>query len=213
MHRRHILRAVRLKQLNWDRSAQSVLVLAALFLVGSYIGVRLSGSCDPLTQAALDAYLNDFCIVMEAGEPEISLSRTVALYSVHTGVVFLLGFSSLGVLLIPLLSAGLGFGATYTAACFVQTFDRSGIFPAMALLLPRLLFTLTTFLLLAGEAVPQAARIAWFTMRKGKCGGPVLRGKRYFVLFCVCLCLLLVGACFERAVTPILFRLAMEQVD
>lgn len=203
-----------LQTIHWkppERSLLCVLLLAGFFLVGAFVGFQFSGACDPSAQRVLREYLHDFCTVLEAGEVEFSLPQSAALYFSYLFAVFLLGFSSLGILLIPLLSALFGFGTAFTIACFVETFARAGIYPALALLSLRLLFTLTSFLILAGEAVPQSGRIALMTLKRGR--QPVFRGNRYFVLLAIGILFLLVGLCCEKLLTPMLFRLAMKKIN
>lgn len=205
-----------LQTIHWKppgRGVLRVLLPAGFFLLGTLIGFRCADRCDPSVQTALEAYLHDFCTVLEAGEVETSLLQGASLYFSYVLAVFLLGFSALGVVLIPVLSALFGFGTAFTVVCFVRTFARAGIFPAMALLSLRLIVTLIAFLMLAGEALPQSGRMARLALTQGRHREPVFEGRRYLMLFVFCAVLLLIGLCCERLITPLLFRLAMEKIS
>ena len=194
------------------RYSPGLIVTTAFFVVGSVAGMRFAALCDPASRAALRDYLIDFCTVMHTGVPEVPLVRTCCIYLFYTVSAFLLGFSSLGVLLLPMLSAVFGFAATFPVACFIQAFSRFGILPAAALLFPRSVSTMFCFLVIASEALPQATRVALLSVGRGKRCEPVFHGKQYFYRFFICVLLLFVGICCERIMTPVLFRAAMEHI-
>ncbi|MDE7245383.1 MAG: hypothetical protein K2O18_15615 [Oscillospiraceae bacterium] len=188
------------------------LLLALFFLTGALIGHLYAGSCGRDAQAALDQYLMDYCVVYDAGNVAIPLLSCAAIYFGYAALLFLLGFSSAGVALIPVLSGVFGFFTMYTVSCFVRCYGRNGVLLAMGILLVRLLFTLPCFLVLAGEAWPLSIELFLLSFGRGKRSAPVLYGSRYFLLFILCAAVLTVGVCCERFLTPLLFRLAMNAV-
>lgn len=208
MRGRPILRTIRWN--HFDPSMLRSAALALLFLAGALAGHLYAGSCAPETQDALSRYLADFCAVCDAGGVAVSLGACLTLYFGYTTLVFLLGFASIGVVLIPALSGIFGFFTMYTISCFVRCYGRNGALLALGLLAVRLLFTLPCFLALAGEAWPLSTELFLLAARRGKRSAPVLYGSRYFLLFLLCAVLLAVGVCCERLFTPLLFRLAME---
>ena len=127
-------------------------------------------------------------------------------------LLFLLGFSSAGIALIPALTGLFGFLTMYTVSCFVRCYGRSGVLLAMGVLMVRLIFTLPCFLALAGEAWPLSIELFLLSFGRGKRSAPVLYGSRYFLLFVLCAAVLAVGVCCERFLTPVLFRLALGKV-
>lgn len=209
MHGRSLFQTIRLK--SPERSIVFVLLLSFFFVAGSFSALKFSSLFGYEAQVALSAYLKDFCEV--SSSPVVPLLHSLGIYFLYVTAAFLFGFSPLGGVLIPALSALFGFGATFTVVCFVETFSRDGILPAMALLLPRIVFTLACFLLIGAEALPQATRIAQVTIKQGKRYESVFQGKRYFALFFLCVLSLALGVCCERVLTPVLFRLAMERIS
>lgn len=203
-----VLRTIRLGQ----PSALRGLLLALFFLVGALLGHLYAASCGEEARTALNQYLRDYCTVYDAGGVSAPLLSCVAIYFGYVVLVFLLGFSSAGVALIPAVSGLFGFLTMYTVSCFVRCYGRSGAILAMGVLLVRLLFTLPCFLALAGEAWPLSIELFLLSFGRGKRSAPVLYGSRYFLLFVLCAAVLAVGVCCERLLTPLLFRLALGRV-
>ncbi len=208
MHGRTVLRTIRFGPPSLLRGS----LLAIFFLTGALIGHLYAGSCGQDAQAALDQYLMDYCVVYDAGSVTIPLLTCAAIYFGYAALLFLLGFSSAGVALIPALSGVFGFFTMYTVSCFVRCYGRSGVLLAMGILLVRLLFTLPCFFVLAEEAWPLSTELFLLSFGRGKRSAPVLYGSRYFLLFVLCAVILTVGVCCERFLTPLLFRLAMDAV-
>ena len=207
MRGRPVLRTISWKP--WDPSLLRGLLLALFFLFGALAGHLFAAGCD---QDALSRYLQDYCAVYDAGGASVSLLSCVTLYFGYVVGAFLLGFASVGAVLIPALSCGFGFFTMYTISCFVRAYGRAGVLLAMAALVVRLLFTLPCFFAQAGVAWPLSTDLALLVFGRGKRSAPVLYGSRYFLLFALCVVVLTVGVCCERFLTPLLFRLALGGV-
>lgn len=207
MRARPLLRTIRLGPI--DPSLLRELLLALFFLVGALAGHLCARSWDAVAQSALSGYLRDYCAVYDAGGVSASLGGCVLLYFGYTVLVFLLGFASVGVALIPALSGVFGFLTMYTVSAFVCCFGRQGAALAAGVLLVRLLFTLPCFFAMAGAAWPLSTELAMLTFGRGRRSAPVLYGSRYFILFVLCVIILTLGVFCERLLTPLLFRLAM----
>ena len=210
MRGRPVLRTIRLGSA--DPSLLRGLLLALLFLAGALVGHLYAGTCGEEAQGALDQYLTDYCAVYDTGSAAASLLSCVVMYFGYGLALFLLGFSSAGVALIPALSGLFGFLTMYTVSCFVRCYGRSGVLLAMGVLLVRLVFTLPCFLALAGAAWPLSIELFTLSFGRGKRSAPVLYGSRYFLLFVLCAVILAAGVCCERLITPLLFRMALEEV-
>ena len=102
MRARPLLRTIRLGPI--DPSLLRELLLALFFLVGALAGHLCARSWDAVAQSALSGYLRDYCAVYDAGGVSASLGGCVLLYFGYTVLVFLLGFASVGAVLIPALS-------------------------------------------------------------------------------------------------------------
>lgn len=190
-----------------DAAAVRRAALAVCFAVGAlfghgYAGVHADGQ-------ALQTYLREVCALWAAEGVRLSPGSCVLLYGGYAAGAFLLGFASVGAVLIPLLSGAFGFLSMYTVSCFVRVFGREGAVLAAAVLLVRMLFSLPCFLAMAEAAWPPSTELALLAFGRGRRSAPVLYGGRYFVVFGVCAAILAVGVCCERLVTPLLVRLAL----
>ena len=202
MRRPSVLRAIRMKAPGCK--AVCTLLLATFFLAGGLAGMWYSYSCDDVSRAALDSYLQDYCALYKDGAG-VSFVRCVQLYFSGTVLAFLFGFSSLGALLIPITSFILGFSAFYTVSCFAMTFGRAGVAAAAALTALRLLFTLPCFLAIASLTWPHALRLAAMVFGHGKRLTPIPKPTRFFAVFALVLVVLTAGLCCECVFTPRLF--------
>ncbi len=208
MRGRVALRRLRLKRSN--SALLCLFFLSICFLSGAFAGHSYSAVCDPAAQSSLTDYLRDYCVLLDTGRVNISVWRCAVLYLGYSAAAFLVSFSPLGVILIPLLAGTLGFVTMYTTSCFVLAFGRSGIIPAVALLIIRLCFTLPCFFLLCEAAWPRSAKLALLSIgRGGRCEQFVYES-RYFILFFLCVLILIVGMCCEFFLTPRLFRAAVH---
>ena len=210
MRGRTVLRTIRLGP--WDPSLLRSLLLALFFLTGAMMGHLYAGACGEEAHTALEEYLRDYCAVYDAGGVAASMASCIVIYFGYVLLVFLLGFSSAGVALIPALTGLFGFLSMYTVSCFIRCYGRSGVLLALGVLAVRLIFTLPCFLALAGEAWPLSIGLFSLSFGRGKRSAPVLYSGRYFILFLVCVAILTVGVCCERFLTPLLFRLALGRV-
>lgn len=207
MRGRPILGAIRLR--GWDPALLRALLLAAIFLAGGLLGRWYASGWGGEGSGELAGYLKDYCAVYRSGGVAPSLAACVPLYFGYAALVFLLGFASLGVILIPALAGAFGFFTMYTVFCFVQSFGRYGVVLAMGVLGVRLIFTLPCFFLLASQAWSLATDLAVMAFGRGKRSAPVLYGGRYFLLFFLCAVCLTAGVFCERFLTPLLFQLAL----
>ena len=210
MRGRPVLRTIRLGSA--DPSLLRGLLLALLFLAGALAGHLYAGTCGEEAQGALDQYLTDYCAVYDTGSAAASLLSCVVMYFGYGLALFLLGFSSAGVALIPALSGLFGFLTMYTVSCFVRCYGRSGVLLAMGVVLERVVFRRACFPALAGAAWPLSIELFTLSFGRGKRSAPVLYGSRYFLLFVLCAVILAAGVCCERLITPLLFRMALEEV-
>lgn len=210
MGERPASRAIRLGE--WDPAVLRGLLLALFFMVGALAGHLYAGTWESEAQDSLRAYLTDYCTIYDAGAAATSLPHCALLYFGYTAALLLLGFSSIGVALIPLLASVFGFFTMYVVSCFVSCYGRAGVLLAIGALSVRLMFTMPCFFTLAGEAWPLSTDLFLLAFHRGKRSAPVFYGSRYFLLLLLCIIILTVGVCCERFLTPILFRMALKSV-
>ena len=210
MRGRMVLRTIRLG--GWDPNLIRLLLLALAFLAGALGGHLYAGSCGEEAWEALGQYLGDYCRLYDGGGVEISLLSCVVMYFGYAVLLFLLGFSAAGVVLIPALSGVFGFFTMYTVSCFVRCYGRAGAALALGAMVVRLVFTLPCFFLLAEAAWPLSTELFALSFGRGKRSSPVLYGSRYFLWFVLCAVILALGVFCERMLTPLLFRLALGAI-
>ena len=210
MRGRMVLRTIRLG--GWDPNLIRLLLLALAFLAGALGGHLYAGSCGEEAWEALGQYLGDYCRLYDGGGVEISLLSCVVMYFGYAVLMFLLGFSAAGVVLIPALSGVFGFFTMYTVSCFVRCYGRAGAALALGAMVVRLVFTLPCFFLLAEAAWPLSTELFALSFGRGKRSSPVLYGSRYFLWFVLCAVILALGVFCERLLTPLLFRLALGAI-
>ena len=210
MRGRMVLRTIRLG--GWDPNLIRLLLLALAFLAGALGGHLYAGSCGEEAWEALGQYLGDYCRLYDGGGVEISLLSCVVMYFGYAVLLFLLGFSAAGVVLIPALSGVFGFFTMYTVSCFVRCYGRAGAALALGAMVVRLVFTLPCFFLLSEAAWPLSTELFALSFGRGKRSSPVLYGSRYFLWFVLCAVILALGVFCERLLTPLLFRLALGAI-
>ena len=188
-----------------DAAFLRCIALAVCFFVGAMMGRVWACGLD---HQMLGAYLRDFCA---AADGEVSLVSCVVLYYGYVLLAFLLGFSSVGVLLIPALSSVMGFLSMYVITCFAGAFGRQGIVLALGVLAVRLLFTVPCFFCVASAAWGVSGALAWLVLGQGKRTAPVRYGKSYFLLCLLCVVVLTAGILCERLLTPVLFHIVLDR--
>lgn len=211
MRRQSVLRTIRMKLPGV--AAVCGLLLVAGFLTGGFAAFAYSGSWNSDSCLVLREYLFDYCTMCEHSGGAASFLDCIRLYLGGIFLVFLLGFSSLGVVLTPLLSFSLGFTSFYTVLCFTITFGRSGILIAASLIAVRLFFTVPCFFVMASKSWCFSYRLASAMVGQGKRVERIHYSGSYFLIFFVCLVVLCVGICCERLFTPYLFRTVMGRID
>lgn len=210
MRGRMVMRTIHLG--GWDPDWTRLLLLAAAFLGGALGGHLYAGSCGEEIWESLAAYLGDYCRLFDAGGVDVTFLSCAVIYFGYAAALLLLGFSAVGVVLIPALAGVFGFSTMYTVSCFVRCYGRTGAGLALGAMIVRLVFTLPCFFLLAGEAWPLSMELFSLSFGRGKRSSPVLYRSGYFLKFILCAAILALGIFCERALTPLLFRLAMRAI-
>lgn len=154
--------------------------------LGRYLEAARSGGDSPTAAAAL---------------------RTLVCYFRSPLSAFLLGFSSIGALLLPLLFSLQGFVLSFSLFSFAGALGREGFGALAALFGIRLLFVLPCTLLLGSAALEKAHCLALLSLGGGKRSRPVSYGASYWYRSLLCALCLLLGAALELWLTPVLLSL------
>ena len=185
-----------------------LLFLAACFFGGVCLGQVLAGRVPDETGRELSCYLKDYLTLGDGGATPASLWAAVVLYGRYPLLAFLLGFASIGVLLIPLLCAFEGFLFSFSLFCFASTLGRESFLLLLALFAVRMLFVLPCTLILSVQALDKARSLALFSIGNGKRVRPVSYGTDYWYRFGICCVCLLIGSVLELWLVPQFLALA-----
>ncbi len=190
-----------------------LLVLCAFFSAGILLGWRFYGTIAQQSSQQLQEYLTGYSELMAHTQAApASLVSALVLYFRYPLLIFIFGFSALGVVLIPLLCATEGFFLSFAVTSFAVSMGRDGVLLALAALGVRCLFTLPCVLFLAMEAMEAARQV-------GKRGSFGYRKNRsiyepvYFLRFGACVLFLLLGVVLEVTLVPKLFQMALTAIS
>jgi len=186
-----------------------LLFLAAFFLGGVFLGQAAALRVPEAVGRELRNYLSDFLLLDESGLWTETVLSALLIYFRYPLLACLLGFMSLGLVLLPCAAAALGFFCSFSVCCFTAAFGGEGVVLALAVLGLRCAVTLPCFFLLAVPAWSASASLAAVSAGKGK--RIMVYDRRWLVRLGVVVLVLLAGVCVELFVSPHLLRLALER--
>ena len=190
-----------------------LLLLALFFLGGVVLGQVVAGGVPDATGDELSRYLTDY--VQVGGEAELT-ARTVlsaaVIYFRYPLLAFLFGFASVGILLLPGLTAAYGFFLSFSVCCFTAAFGGNGVLLALAVFGLRCLVTLPCYFLLAVPAWGASASLVSLSFGRGRHTAPVVYGKSCWMRLCVSLAVLFSGMCVDLFLSPLFLRLILERI-
>lgn len=196
----------------WRRQLSRLLFLALFFFAGVVLGQLFSSRVPDATGDELARYLTDF-LKVERGDPspQTVLSAAV-LYFRYPLAAFFLGFSSIGVLALPLLSGAFGFFLSFSVCCFTAAFGPDGVLLALAVFGLRCAVTLPCYFLLAAPSLERSAALACFSLGGGRRAAPALYGREWWSRLAVISGALLAGICAELMLAPWFLRPLLERM-
>ena len=188
-----------------------ILCLALFFLGGACLGYVLASGVPETTGTELETYLRGYCSLADGPSPETVFSALV-LYFRYPLLAVLLGFCSIGVILLPLGTAVFGCFLSFSVCCFAAAFGRSGVLLALAVFGLRCLVTLPCYFLLAVPAWETSAALALASFGRGRRAAPIRYGRDWWLRTAGCAACLLAGVCLELLCSPWLLRLALGRI-
>ena len=190
-----------------------LLLLALFFLAGIFLGQVLSGRVPDATGQELRRYLEDYMRLGGEGAPTLrTMLSTLVIYFRYPLLAFLLGFASIGVVLLPGVTAAYGFFLSFSVCCFTAAFGADGVLLALAVFGLRCLVTMPCYFLLAASSWGTAAGLAAVSFGRGRRTAPVVYGRACWVRFGACCLALLAGVCGDLLLSPVLLRLLLERI-
>ena len=189
-----------------------LLVLALFFFAGILLGQVFSSRVPDTTGDELARYLKDFLKVGEEDpSPRAALSAAV-LYFRYPLAAFLLGFASIGVLALPLVTGAFGGFLSFSVCCFTASFGPDGVLLALAVIGLRCVVTLPCYFLLAVPALERSAALACLSLGGGRRAGPALYGREWWGRLAAVAGVLLAGVCADLMLTPWFLRQLLERM-
>ena len=190
-----------------------LLLLALFFLAGIFLGQVLSGRVPDATGDELRRYLEDYMQLGGGGAPTArTVLSALVIYFRYPLMAFLLGFASIGVVLLPGVTAAYGFFLSFSVCCFTAAFGTDGVLLAMAVFGLRCLVTMPCYFLLAASSWGTAAGLAAVSFGSGRRTAPVVYGRACCARFGACCLALLAGVCGDLLLSPVLLRLLLERI-
>ena len=190
-------------------SLPRLVLLALCFAGGVFLGQVLAGRLPEAVGTQLGEYLDGYVRLDRTASPDAVLPALV-LYFRYPLLAFLLGFSSVGVVLLPCLTIAFGFFLSFSVCCFTAAFGADGLLVALAALGWRCLVTLPVFFLLAVPGWGFSAGLAAVSFGRGQRPSPA--GRDWWLRAAVCGVVLLAGVCVELVLPPVLLRLALAKL-
>lgn len=193
----------------WRRQLSRLLFLALFFFAGIVLGQVFSSRVPDAAGEELTRYLTDFLKLEGRASPGAAASAAV-LYFRYPLAAFLLGFASIGVLLLPLAAGAFGFFLSFSVCCFTAAFGPDGVLLALAVFGLRCAVTLPCFFLLAVPSLERSMALAWLSFG-GRRAAPVY-GREWWRRLGVVSGVLLAGMCAELMLAPWFLRQLLERI-
>lgn len=176
---------------------QSFVVCGAAFLIGSVLGTIFSSGAEG--SEALGDFLTGYFRALDAGTAAGDLASVFWWLSKYHLIVFLLGFSILGVVFIPLFVLLRGFSLSFSMAVLVRTLSADGAIAGTLLFGLSALLSVPIFFLLAIHAMSASIELTRSGLLLIAPAGYGIYSRRYFLRFVLALILLVLLAIGERA--------------
>lgn len=187
-------------------------VLLALFFSGGvFLGQVLAGRVPDATGVELNEYLQSY-VALDGGVSTRAALSALVLYYRYPLLAALLGFASIGVVLLPCVTVAFGFFLSFSVCCFTAAFGSDGVLLALAVFGLRCAITLPVFFLLAAPAWGNSAALALASFGSGRRSAPVTYGRTWWTRLAVCAGVLLGGVGLELFVSPWLLQMALERI-
>lgn len=190
-----------------------LLLLALFFLGGILLGQVLAGQVNADTGTELRRYLTDYLRVGgAAGEGGGTVLSALTVYFRYPLLAFLLGFASVGTVLLPAVTAAYGLFLSFSVCCFTASFGPDGVLLALAVFGLRCAVCLPCYFLLAVPSWGTSAALASLSLGRGRRAAPVTYGKACWLRAGAVAAVLLAGVCVELFLSPRLLHAALEHM-
>lgn len=194
-------------------SLPRLLLLALCFLAGVILGQVLAGRVSAETGAELNRYLEDYVRVGgQTGRSAAAALSAVVIYFRYPLLAFLLGFASIGVVLLPCVTVAYGFFLSFSVCCFTAAFGPDGVLLALAVFGLRCAVTVPCYFLLAVPSWGTSAALAAVSFGSGRRCAPVIYGRSCWLRLGLSAAALLAGVCADLLLAPALLGMILERI-
>lgn len=161
----------------------------------------------------LRRYLEDYVRLGGEGAPTVQTALSaLVIYFRYPLFAFLLGFASIGVVLLPCVTAAYGFFLSFSVCCFTAAFGVDGVLLALAVFGLRCMVTCPAISCWRRPPGGRPPGLAAVSFGRGRRTAPVVYGRACWVRFGACCLALLAGVCAELFLSPVLLRLMLERI-
>lgn len=193
----------------WSPTAEGVVsalvVTAAFFTLGTIVGCLLAFGVTESGAEALNAFLERFLSLAKDGGMVFPDFFPLLWRCIRWPLAaFLLGFSAIGLMGIPVLSGLRGFFLAFSAASFSRAYGQTGLTAAFLLIGIPAIAAIPAFFLLSVQSFSSACVLASRSSGQGRRELPY--GKEYFFRCCLCVAALLVSLLLECDLVPFLVK-------
>ena len=186
----------------------TILGFALMFALGAIAGAAAAGKTAENCGEELLAYLRAY-LQIDADGTQTLLPVWFA-YVRYPLLAFLLGFSSIGVLALPLLSLCQGFFFAYAVYCFAGALGRGVFLLILIAFLLRGSLMLPATLLLQGAAWRSSASLAAVSFGQGKRQAVISYHRKEYGMCLLCSIVLTLGAVLEWLFLPQLLQTMVQ---
>jgi len=188
-----------------------LVLLSLFFFFGIVMGQVLAKYVPDATGLELKRYLEDYFRLEMSWDWRTVLSAFI-LYFRYPLAAVLLGFASVGVVLLPVVTGAMGFFLSFSVCCFTAAFGSNGVLLALAVFGLRCVVTLPCFFLLALPAWETSGALAALSFGRGRHSAPVTYGKPWLRLLRGCAAVLTAGVCADLFLSPWILRSMLEHI-
>lgn len=181
----------------------SLLFLSVCFFFGIILGHGLSKLITVETTRQLNQYLLDYVSLELDSDIHIRMIvSSLVVYLRYPLLVFLLGFSSIGTGMIPLLTLVCGAFLSFSVSCLSAAFENSGIILALVIFGFRSLISLPCYFLIAVPAWRMSIKRTNFFSGRSYRHVAASYGRSHWICCGVCSTVLVIASFLEVIVGP-----------
>ena len=195
------------RHLNAEVLPYYLILLSLCFFIGIFSGHIISRNISADDSVELYQYLSNFFRINIHYAASDSFLSALLLYYRYPILAFLFGFSSIGVIGLPFLSAAFGFFSSFSVGCFVLTFGKDGILLAFAAFGFRCLLTSICYYLIAVPAFKNAVALTLASFGRTRNITATTYHSIIIVRFLFCTAVLFFGVLIELYIIPHLLKL------